>query len=367
VQFEHKLPPKPQGSATPSRSVLSSLQNAVLLQSDRPRPRRISLLTLLLFAFCSIATQSIAQEAGSLDDAIRQLTERIGSIPNLRGPLRVQFFQDAALGAAMGNEWQNNLRREFEKHQIATTDDSTARPLRVGLAETPTQIILSAGVRVGDKDEVRVIAFPRVAVRPVNSLFAPVRIEKQLVVQTPERVLDAASVQNGSETAILLLTYHNAELAILQFGATGGLQDTFSLAVAGAQPSRDPHGELTVHERDISIQLSGKSCLLNLAAPSDAKCRTVKPSWRTHVTLTPSCDSGGWKLLAEGADWNTPDLLQAVPVGEIRKVSSPNLSDFPGPILSINADQNPAGALVVTRNLRSGIYEVYKITLACGN
>lgn len=90
---------------------------------------------------------------------------------------------------------------------------------------------------------------------------------------------------------------------------------------------------------------------------------------RSTGSLKPACGDGAWKLIADGADWFSPELLQVVPDSNTRKGSAALLSDFPGPILSVNVggEQNTDRALVVTRNLRTGNYEVYKITLACGN
>ena len=85
------------------------------------------------------------------------------------------------------------------------------------------------------------------------------------------------------------------------------------------------------------------------------------------MVLTPACGDGGWRLLSDGGDWSTPDLLQVVPDGIGRKGSTALLSDFPGPILSIAAGPSSGSALVVTRNLPTGDYEIYKITLACGD
>ena len=83
--------------------------------------------------------------------------------------------------------------------------------------------------------------------------------------------------------------------------------------------------------------------------------------------LTSSCDSSDWNLEADGNDWSTTDLLQAVPADTSRQGSAAVLSEFPGPVLSINEEQNPNSALIVARNLRTGNYEVYRITLACGD
>jgi hypothetical protein len=60
-------------------------------------------------------------------------------------------------------------------------------------------------------------------------------------------------------------------------------------------------------------------------------------------------------------------MLQVVPEGALQETSAVVASELPGPILSTNGEQNPASALVVARNLRTGNYEVYKITLACGD
>ena len=347
--------------------MLSSLQNAVRAHSDRLLFRYFRFLTALFLVFSVFTVRASAQENAPLDDAVRQLAERVASIPNLHGPVRLQFVQDANFAADTGKDWQDNFRKEIEKRRLAFTDDPAANPVRVGLAETPTQIVLSAGLRVADKDEVRLVTFPRSAFHAANAPVSPVRIEKQLVYQSAERILDASSLLSTSGAGLLLLGYHNAELALLRLDGTSALNESIPLAASALQPSRDPRGELLVHAGDISILLPGKICQWNASAPADTKCRAAKFSWRGTTVLTPSCEAGGWKLLADGTDWTTPDLLQVVPQDAARKGSAALLSDFPGPILSINGEQNPASALVVTRNLRTGNYEVYKVTLACGN
>ena len=350
---------------------LSSFRRRAIITLNAVRPifdRPLSRFLLLLFlALSLVATPSSAQENTSLDDAVRQLADRVAAIANLHGPLRLQFLQDAAFAADTGRDWQDNFRREIEKRRVATTEDSAASLLRVGLAETPTQLVLSAGLRVADKDEVRLVTLPRNAFHAANVLISPIRIEKQLLYQSTERILDAASFVNDSGPGLLLLAYRNTELALLRLGVDGGIKESLSLVSAGFHPSRDPHAELLVRAADISISLPGRICQLSGSAPGDAKCRTAKSSWRAPTVLTPSCDAGGWKLLAEATDWTSPDLLQVVPEDTARKGSAALLSDFPGPILSINGDQNPASALVIARNLRTGNYEVYRVTLACGN
>lgn len=351
----------------PLPGVLSSLLNAVRLPLARPLICFLSLLLSLSFAVRLLTAQSSSRDSVSLDDAVRQLVDHVAAIPNLHGPLRPQFLQDSNFATDTGKDWQDTFRKELEKHRLSVTDEPTASVLRVGLAETPTQLVLSASVRVAEKDEVRLLTFPRADFRAASLPVVPVRLEKQLVYQSPERILDASSPSNGAPAGMALLVYRGADLFVLRLDASGAVQQTISLAGAGVPPSRDPGGELMLHPDHASVLLPGKSCEFAWSPPAEPQCHSAKTTWRGPTVLTSPCDAGGWKLLADGADWTTPDLLQAVPDSSMQKGSASIISDFPGPILSMNGEQNPASALVVTRNLRTGNYEVYKITLACGN
>jgi hypothetical protein len=347
--------------------VLSSLQNAVRQRSSRPLPWPFFAPLFLFLVAIPGGAQSSEIDAAPLDDAVRQLAERVAAIPNLHGSIRLQFVQDANFAVDTGKDWQEVFRKEIESRRVSVTEDPGATLLRVGLAETPTQLVLSAGVRVAEKEEVRLVTIPRSSFRAANLPVAPVRIEKQLVYQGPDRVLDAASFRNGNETGIVLLALRNAEFTLMHLDRAGEVKQAFSLAFAGIQVSRGPRGELSVGTDGASVLLPGKACQFVWSSPSEGKCRVAKSAWRGPTVLTPSCDVGGWKLLADAGDWTTPDLLQVVPEGTLQKHSAVLLSDFPGPILNIHGEQDPATALVVTRNLRTGNYEVYKVTLACGN
>jgi hypothetical protein len=238
----------------------------------------------------------------------------------------------------------------------------------VGIAQTPTQLVFSASTRVADKDEVRIFTFARTSFRAANLPVAPVRIERHLVYESPYRILDASSLWDDSEGGMALLAYDRGELSALYIAATGEVKQSIPLAAASsAKPSRDPRGELIVRGKDAVIHLPDKSCEFSWFTAADPVCHFTKPSWRGPTVLTPACGAGGWKLFADGSDWTTPDVLQVVHDGLSREGSASLFADLPGPILSINGEQNPAGALVVTKNLRTGNYEVYKITLACGN
>ena len=278
-------------------------------------------------------------------------------------PLRLLlafFFSCIGLSATSPDTTIDDALHQF-------TDDGSANVLRIGLAETPTQVIFSAAIQVAGKEEVRFFTIPRASFRAANLPVAPVRIERQLVYQSADRILDASSLWNGAEGGMAILVSHNSDLSVLRIDASGQTAQTIPLAGAANPSTRDPRGEIAIHASEITILLPARACDFSWSSSVEAKCHAAQTLWRNPTVLTPSCDPNGWKLLADGPDWSTPESLQVVPAGSLRQGSASLLSEFPGPVLSINGEQSPASALVVSKNLRTGNYEVYKITLVCGN
>jgi hypothetical protein len=351
----------------PLTRVLSSPQNAVWPIPQSPFFRKCCSFTAIFLTFLFLTLRAVAAEANSLEDAARLLADRVVSIPNLHGPLRLEFNEGGGLAASPGTAWLESFRKELEARHFDVTDDSSVPVLRIAVTATPTQLILAVSARSVDHDEVRIVSLPRALIRPVNLPVAPLRIERQLIFESPELILDASSLWYGSEGGIELLAYRKGELTALQLDATGAVKQSIPLTAAAPHPSRDPHGELNVRGNEVDALLPGKVCTFTWTLGSEVKCRSAKPVWRGTTLLTPSCDPGGWKIVSDGRDWTAPETLQVVPDGAAREGSAAILSEFSGPVLNVNGEQNPASALVVTRNLCSGNYEVYRITLACGN
>lgn len=312
--------------------------------------------------------QSTSRESLTLDDALGQLADRFASMSSVHGGFfRVEFFVYAPVASESGEEWQGFFRRQLESHHFTVTEDPVAPLLRIGVAETPTELVFSAATRIGERDEVRLLAFPRANFRAADLAVAPVRLEKQLVYQSADLLLDASFSSDRTVAEMIVLAEHNGQLTVVHIDPLGSAQQSTALNGVGSMLSRDPVGQLAWQGDLVTVFLPGKSCQFTWPVSVEPKCQAAKIAPRPPVVLTPSC-GGAWKLTADGADWTAPELLQAVPANSLQKGSAAILSDFPGPIVSINGEQNPsATALVVTRNLRTGIYELYKVTLACGN
>ena len=308
-----------------------------------------------------------------LRETAQKLAERVAAILGLYGSLRLEWHPDAKWSEGESNHWREILRGEFEKRPLNLTEDAGAPALGVFAVETPTQVVLTAKTRISDRDEVRIVAVARALLPPGSLPVAPVRLERQMIYESPDRILDASSLWNGAEGGLALLLYRNFEIVALRVDSGGAVKQSVSLNPANLKPSRDPRAEMTPRGAVASVELLGKSCEFSWESPADVKCHAEKPAaagksvWRGATLLTSPCDGSSWKLLNSGSEPNIREVLQVVPDGALRESSAAVLSEFPGPILGTNGEQNPSSALVVVQNLRTGNYEIYKITLACGN
>ena len=335
-----------------------------------------SLIVIPLAGLAAICCYTVAAEVdndAALRDAAQKLAERVASIPGLRGALRLEWHADANWSEGESAHWQEIVKGEIEKRSLSLVEDSGAPILAVFAAETPTQIVLTARTRVSDRDQIRIVAVARALLPPGTPPVAPVRLERQLIYESADRILDAAPQGNGEAGNLDLLFYRNFELLALRVDSKGAVKQSVSLNAANLKPTRDPRAELKARGSLMSVELSGKACEFSWEAPADVICRAEKnyaaqqSPWRRPTLLASPCDGSNWKLLSSGGEPNGRQVLQVVPEGAQRESSAAVLSEFPGPILGTNGAQNPAGALVISQNLRTGTYEIYKITLACGN
>ena len=338
--------------------------------------KTISKRLCLLWILSSAAAWSLpamADDDAVVRETVQKLAERVAAIPGLHGPLRLEWHADANWSEGESGHWQGIVRAELEKRALSLTEDTGAPALDVFAAETPTQVVLTARARVGDRDEVRIVSVGRALLSPVSPPVAPVRLERQMLYENENRILDASSSGSGAESGLALLLYKNFEIVALRLDSKGAVRDSLSLSAANLKPSRDPHAELSVHDALNSVQFPGKVCEFSWEAPAEVKCHGERPAsaaisdWRGAVLLSSPCDGSSWKLVNSGSEPNAREVLQLIPDGALPETNAAVLSEFPGPIVGTNRERNADSALVIARNLRTGNYEIYKITLACGN
>ena len=98
--------------------------------------------------------------------------------------------------------------------------------------------------------------------------------------------------------------------------------------------------------------------------------------WGSEIASVHSgCGKTGWQVLRTGVgDWTKGDTVQATEINEGRAEAVSTAMEFPGAIVALHTPgmrvedgSGQSRAMAVDRNLQTGWYEVYLISVSCGN
>jgi hypothetical protein len=113
----------------------------------------------------------------------------------------------------------------------------------------------------------------------------------------------------------------------------------------------------------VASHLDGR---VRLYAPPDEPIDVLTGWGDGVISLETNCGQK-WQLLAtHSGDWTEPDSIQAYEIVDRQPVAVSSAVDFPGPVTALWEGDTPAQAHAVVRNLSSGMYEAYVLSLTCG-
>ncbi|MGC2464487.1 MAG: hypothetical protein WA517_04765 [Candidatus Acidiferrum sp.] len=122
------------------------------------------------------------------------------------------------------------------------------------------------------------------------------------------------------------------------------------------------------------IMLTGEDGLARLYEDGPEPI-AVFSNWGSEIASVYSGCGSGLQLLVTGrGDWTNTDEIQAIDIHERRAQSVSDPMEFPGPIIGLRASETiwprrssnaNAQAVAVARNLQTGRYEAYLLSIAC--
>jgi len=121
-----------------------------------------------------------------------------------------------------------------------------------------------------------------------------------------------------------------------------------------------------------AVVITGADGLARIYSQGQEPIATI-PGWGSEIASTHSGCGTGWQVLVTGTrDWSSPDIVTGIEIDgdKLTKVTEP--TDFPGPVITLHqttSDKDPDHdmAIAVVRNLHTGLYEVYRLTISCPN
>lgn len=108
---------------------------------------------------------------------------------------------------------------------------------------------------------------------------------------------------------------------------------------------------------------SGAARLIN----AQGQAVTTFPGWGSDLAGIASDCGSGWMVLAtRAADSTLPDLLAAYEIVNRDAVQAASPLEFAGPITALWSAADSRSATVIAHNLKTGNYEAFSVSVACG-
>jgi len=351
-------------------AVLSSTRNPVFAKQKMSpsRSRGLALPCVLLAFFFACLPSPL--RADSLEDAARSLARKAAEVPQRERLFSLTWQNHSSLADDRSEAMKQSFSEQLRNENLVLKQEPNAPVLQVSIEETPASYILVASVPASNGSAIRIAKLPRASLPSREISGTPLRFVKELIWQQSEPILDALEAGEGQQKLGPLLILGRDSLSLYRReNDRWELQDLKHIP-ASEKAVRAPRGQIqfsTGSEQQIALLLPGQSCEVTIAEKIGLNCQGAPRQWKEEMMLASPCDRSVWSLQSESKDWTAPDRLLLRNLSLPRSAPSAADLDLPGPLLSISMGQDMQSGTTVVFNLSTGNYEVYRVTLACGN
>jgi hypothetical protein len=323
-----------------------------------------------LGVFLTFLIAPSAMQADALEDAARALARKIVAVLPQGRPVSLAWQNRSSILEPQSDLLRRAFATELENNKIGVSQEASAPALRVSIGENPAQILLIAEVHSANGEQILMSSVPRADLSVAQKTFAAPRLQKELIWHQAEPILDAIenTTEDGKPRLFLLLS--RDALTLFRSENDRWVQRDSKPLPTAAATTRDPRGKIwfsTDTPEQARIVLPGKECEAKLKDRIELTCRAAKETWQEGMFLASTCDGSAWWLRSDSGDRSAPDRLLLRNPQQGEKDPSVAVLGVPGPVLSISSGQAIRADTAVVFNLSTGNYDVYRITLACGN
>lgn len=376
----------------------------------------IILLLLLLFLFLVVPSASIAAPQGNtFDSAARQFAAKIvRSLGKQEEAVSVRFQNRSSVSDADFLAIKRTIEEAMVNAGASPTDGIGVSGAIITLSENSTKLVWVAELSSNDKNEIVVFELPRPATAR-ETAPAGVTLRQELFWEQTEPLLDVVEVKlPGSEkSALSLLSTRSIELV----QSVGGRWESFRKIPLPRERSdaRTLRGFAYSHAEGLTIYYPTEGCEWRFEKPDEPRCggNVGKPAsdergiivngivlghsrtdhriinvyengeaalldnpgkklfatftgWGTELaSLEIVCSPGEYALVSRPTDWTEKDAVQVYKILERGAVAVSAPHELPGPALALRGASDQS-AWIVVRNLMTGKYEAYNLTVMCG-
>jgi hypothetical protein len=344
------------------------------------------------------------------EDSVRELVRKIAAELSPREAVALSVRNASSLApaevAAVRREIENQLRAS--NFPLAADAPVT---VAVTLSENWQGGVWIAEIRHGDKRDVVMVARVRA---PERAAATPMAIGKQLILEQPDPMLDVVALEN------LLIVLEPAEVVFYE-RKDAGWERRQAIALPQRVWPRDLRGRLAVEGDALTAFLPGLKCDGKVRPEPSLACAESDAAWpsgaplkkgrnyfeteklpafytsarvgdssvvtgvdgRVHLfdaagaaagsfggwgsdvaAMETGCGAGRQVLATRPGDAGDADAVQAFEIAGRQPVAVSAPLEFTGPVTAI-WPAGPASALAISKDLKTGQYAAFRISLTC--
>jgi hypothetical protein len=338
----------------------------------------------MLFFVALLLTPGVVSSA-TLEDSARELARKVAAALPSRDHVSVEIRNISSLTAeevlVVEQTLTNELQIQSDRPQL---DSANLVNVRVTLSESIKNFLWAAEVSHGDAPQVVLLTVPRFSEDRIVSTVIPMTLRSEKFWEGSQRILDAIPAKASNGDSLLMLLAPDG----LQIRNVGSDNVSIVPIPIDQRTLRDPAGSLEQTDNGILFKSLSQTCRIDIYANALVACgRTDGPSpgrvfeniqvgvpgpmhverGSQAIAVQSSCGAGRLYLAAGAGDYTQSDTIEVFESTVVNGVFvEKRLSDFlhlPGPVIALQF----AGATprAIVRNLQTGNYEAYRISIAC--
>jgi hypothetical protein len=311
-------------------------------------------------------------------NSLGSLADKIAAVTKRGEGLSVEVKNISSLSPADVDGLRQLLVTDLSRRNRRVVTKSFADvALQVTFSESANGPVWIAQILGGDKENVVMVsvAAPN---QKASTKEAPLTLHRRLVWEQDTKILDFGIVgegtAGGSSMLIVLgtdkLSFYSSEDKGWKLARTVDPQH-------GRVAQRDVRGRLDLQAG--KAELPGAQCTGDFPHPETVTCASITAiadpetpmqpvaiqgrSVEDYAVLTGTCGDDSLALASGTGDWMAPDFIQAYRGTNLLAASQP--IQVPGPVFELRRNDDGKSARVVSRNLKTGVYEASIVSVSC--
>jgi hypothetical protein len=338
----------------------------------------------MLFFVALLLTPGVASSA-TLEDSARELARKVAAALPSRDHVSIEIRNISSLAGDEVLVVEQTLTNELQIHSDRSPlDGANLVNVRVTLSESIKNFLWAAEINHGDAAQVILLAVSRSESDRIVSSAMPATLRSEKFWEGSQRILDAIPAKAANGDPLLMLLVPDG-IQIRNVGSDSVLIVPIPI---DQRTSREPAGGLEQTDYGILFKSLSQVCRIDVYANALVACsHTDGPSpgrvfenlelavpGPSHVergsqitAVQSSCRPGKIYLASGTGDYTESDTVQLFESTVVNGIIvEKRLSDFlylPGPVIGLQF----AGATprAIVRNLQTGKYEAYRISISC--